>query len=131
MELKVVCNCGQKFKFDVEPVNGRMPFAVNCPVCGLDGTATANTLLARNGFVPSSSSLPPPLPAAAPPAGRPAPSPAPRSSAHHRYQPSATAAPAAKAPGRFNFGLGILGAVLGAGLGVVVIAYVAYRIASK
>ena len=25
MELKVVCQCGQKFKFEVEPVNGQMP----------------------------------------------------------------------------------------------------------
>ena len=55
MELKVICNCGQKFKFDVEPVNGLMPFTVNCPVCGLDGTGAANTLLAQ------ARSLPPPL----------------------------------------------------------------------
>jgi hypothetical protein len=46
MELKVVCGCGQKYKFDVEPVNGRMPFAVNCPVCGVDGTVAANAILA-------------------------------------------------------------------------------------
>lgn len=45
MELKVVCNCGQKYKFDVEPVNQRMPFAVNCPVCAMDGTELANSLL--------------------------------------------------------------------------------------
>ncbi len=48
MELKVVCNCGQKYKFDVEPAGGRMPFPVNCPVCGADGTSLANTLLAQN-----------------------------------------------------------------------------------
>jgi hypothetical protein len=45
MELKVVCNCGQKFKFDVEPVNGRMPFTVNCPVCNLDATSLANAAI--------------------------------------------------------------------------------------
>jgi len=28
MELKVVCDCGQKFKFEVEPVNGQMPFNI-------------------------------------------------------------------------------------------------------
>jgi hypothetical protein len=28
MEIKVHCLCGQKFKFDVEPVNGAMPFPV-------------------------------------------------------------------------------------------------------
>jgi hypothetical protein len=45
MELKVACDCGQKYKFDVEPVEGRMPFTVNCPVCGVDGTSSANQLL--------------------------------------------------------------------------------------
>jgi hypothetical protein len=46
MELKVVCNCGQKYKFDVEPVDNRMPVTVSCPACGADGTPTANALLA-------------------------------------------------------------------------------------
>jgi hypothetical protein len=55
MELKVICNCGQKYKFDVEPVNQRMPFKVNCPVCGLDGTHLANGILAA---------MPPPAPMA-------------------------------------------------------------------
>jgi hypothetical protein len=54
MELKVICQCGQKFKFDVEPVGGRMPFAVNCPVCHADATSAANALLAEKfGFVPA------------------------------------------------------------------------------
>jgi hypothetical protein len=134
MELKVLCNCGQKFKFDVEPVNGRMPFTVSCPTCGQDGTASANTLLAQAGLVPPSSSisLPPPQPAAVPPVSRPVPVPAtatvsaPQNSTLHRYQPPATAAPAAKTPGRFNLGLGLVGAVLGAGLGAVVIVAIAY-----
>jgi len=134
MELKVLCNCGQKFKFDVEPVNGRMPFTVNCPVCGLDGTAAANTLLARNIAVSPSSSPPPLPPAVAPPVHRPAPATmsASMSSALHRYQPPATAAPAAraaraaKAPGGFNLGLGIVGALLGAGLGAAVMLAIAY-----
>ena len=60
IELKVQCDCGQKYKFDVEPVNGRMPFTVNCPVCGLDGTEKANGLLQQMA-------APPPVPAA--PAG--------------------------------------------------------------
>jgi len=47
MEIKVVCNCGQKYKFDVEPVNQRMPFSVACPVCNLDGTHLANGVLAE------------------------------------------------------------------------------------
>lgn len=68
MEIKVQCDCGQKFKFDVEPVNGRMPFQVNCPVCGVDGTARANVLLQQ--LLPpapiASAYAPPPPPVAAP-----------------------------------------------------------------
>src|SRR5580658_6517398 len=79
MELKVVCGCGQKYKFDVEPVNGQMPFAVNCPSCGVDGTPVANQLLAEH-FI---SNPPAPAPPPPPPASgglrinRPAPAPAP------------------------------------------------------
>jgi hypothetical protein len=43
MEIKIQCNCGTKFKFDVEPVDGRVPFAVACPSCGVDGTELANS----------------------------------------------------------------------------------------
>ena len=73
MELKIVCQCGQKYKFDVEPVGGRMPFTVNCPVCQADGTMTANMRLAEHfRFVPPppQASAPPPVapnPAAPPP----------------------------------------------------------------
>jgi hypothetical protein len=42
MEVKVSCGCGTNYKFDVEPVNKRMPWPVNCPSCGADGTAQAN-----------------------------------------------------------------------------------------
>src|ERR1017187_6809659 len=45
MEIKLQCGCGQRYKFDVDPLNGRMPFSVNCPVCGLDGTGKANELI--------------------------------------------------------------------------------------
>lgn len=47
MELKIVCQCGQKYKFAVEPVNGRMPVPVNCPACNAEGTTTANARLAE------------------------------------------------------------------------------------
>lgn len=73
MEIKVQCDCGQKFKFEVEPVHGRMPFTVNCPVCGADGTPRANVILQQ--LLPpqplASGSAPPPAPAPAPmrPAG--------------------------------------------------------------
>jgi hypothetical protein len=64
MDLKVVCYCGQKYKFDVEPVDGRMPHAINCPVCGVDGTPLANQLISQQ----LSGSAMPPVPAMAAPA---------------------------------------------------------------
>jgi hypothetical protein len=140
MELKVVCNCGQKYKFDVEPVNGRMPMTVNCPVCGTDGTVAANGILSQ-----MYSNQPPPVPMAAavptapapPIAGttagslrinRPAPIPV-TSTAGPRplasaplpitaIRPSAlAAAPKPKATAEYSLGLGILGAILGAAVG--------------
>lgn len=45
--IKVQCACGQRFAFDVEPLNGRMPSAVACPVCGADGTTAANQIIAQ------------------------------------------------------------------------------------
>jgi hypothetical protein len=59
MELKVQCACGQKYRFDVEPVSGQMPFTVNCPVCGVDGTASANTILRE---ILTTSAVPDPVP---------------------------------------------------------------------
>lgn len=48
MTVKVECGCGQRYAFDVEPVEGRMPSAVACPACGADGTDAANALIAQN-----------------------------------------------------------------------------------
>ncbi|HTV40474.1 MAG TPA: hypothetical protein VMF08_07865 [Candidatus Sulfotelmatobacter sp.] len=45
--VKIECECGQNYAFDVEPVNGRMPSAVSCPSCGADGTAAANDCIAQ------------------------------------------------------------------------------------
>ncbi len=134
MELKVQCQCGQKYKFDVEPVNGQMPFTVNCPVCGADGTQTGNAMLAqmaptvaaaapaparapvpapasglrinRAETPPPAVAAPPPVPAPAPPGGRPAPFP----------RPPGRPMPAAAAQGG-NIGLGIVGVILGAAVG--------------
>jgi hypothetical protein len=44
-EIKIFCNCGTKYKFDVEPINGRMPGPVQCPVCRTDGTEEGNRLI--------------------------------------------------------------------------------------
>src|SRR5580704_18289853 len=81
MELKLVCDCGQKYKFDVEPVNNQMPFTVACPTCKQDGTTKANDMLQQMMvFKPvgsATSSAPPPAPAsmAPPPLAAPPPMP--------------------------------------------------------
>jgi hypothetical protein len=135
MELKVVCNCGQKYKFDVEPVNQRMPFAVNCPACGVDGTPIANNLLAQMPPQPAAApvmmSAPAPVAPAAPAGLRinraaPPPAAAPPLAPPIPAATTATAATAQRASAvpkymqtnaatsYNNFGLGILGAIIGA-----------------
>jgi hypothetical protein len=42
IEVKVLCPCGTKFKFDTEPVNNLVPSQVFCPACGQDATDLAN-----------------------------------------------------------------------------------------
>ncbi|MGA9776973.1 MAG: hypothetical protein ACLPRE_08715 [Limisphaerales bacterium] len=61
--VKIVCSCGQKYAFDVYPLNGRMPSPIKCPVCGLDSTAVADEIIAI-ALKPPSSAVPPPPPAA-------------------------------------------------------------------
>jgi hypothetical protein len=46
--IKIQCGCGQRYAFNVEPVNGQMEGAVACPVCGTDGTAAANQVIAQS-----------------------------------------------------------------------------------
>src|SRR5579871_4645186 len=134
MEVKVGCGCGQNYKFDVEPVNGRMPVGVVCPACGADGTGAANQYLSQqNSYqpavatvaaVPATVMAPPSPPAAAaglrirsaePPPATVAPPPpplaAPRPAAPRTFAP----APAAKSSGgEYNLGMGVVGAVAGA-----------------
>ena len=45
--IKIICACGQKYAFNVHPLNGRMPAPIQCPVCGMDGTAVANEAITR------------------------------------------------------------------------------------
>ncbi len=45
--IKIQCGCGQRYAFDIEPVDGRMGTAVACPVCGADGTDAANEAIAQ------------------------------------------------------------------------------------
>ncbi len=62
--VKIRCECGQPYAFEVEPVRGKMPSPVKCPSCGADGTAKANEIIARSFGL---STLPPgAVPEAAP-----------------------------------------------------------------
>jgi hypothetical protein len=46
--IKIGCrHCGQKYAFDVYPLNNQMPSPVKCPICHTDGTAAANEILAQ------------------------------------------------------------------------------------
>ena len=84
--IKIQCPCGQKYAFDIEPVDERMPLPVACPVCGADGTAAANQIIAQH------------LPAqAAPASGLRIPG---RSAAPEQSPPLPPATPAAPAPRR-------------------------------
>ena len=52
--VKVQCPCGQRYAFDVEAPDGRMPYSVACPVCGADGTDAANGILSQSDLNRSS-----------------------------------------------------------------------------
>ncbi|MBI1841298.1 MAG: hypothetical protein HYR88_10685, partial [Verrucomicrobia bacterium] len=43
--IKILCGCGQKYAFEVEPADGRLECAVCCPVCGADGREAANAAM--------------------------------------------------------------------------------------
>ena len=66
--VKIVCSCGQKYAFDVYPLNGRMPSPIQCPVCGVDSTTVADEIiaLALKAPSPSSPATPPATPAPVP-----------------------------------------------------------------
>lgn len=59
MNIKVQCPCGQGFECEVEPVNGQMPCAINCPTCGADATALANQAIHDSLFTPPPTAAPP------------------------------------------------------------------------
>jgi hypothetical protein len=64
MEIKILCPCGAKFKFQVEPVNGQSPGPVHCPSCGKDSTEETNALIRQQ------LAAPPAAPSVAPSAPR-------------------------------------------------------------
>jgi hypothetical protein len=67
MEVKVLCPCGAKFKFDVEPVRGRMPTPISCPSCGADATGHANAIIEETLRAAGQTVEPQVAPAPAPP----------------------------------------------------------------
>jgi hypothetical protein len=76
MTIKVECDCGQRYAFEVEPINKRMPAPVACPACGADGTAAANAMIAGAlALEPAPAPAPAPRISAAPPVGVPVNSP--------------------------------------------------------
>ena len=92
MKVKVQCPCGTRFEFEVQPVNDRMPVAINCPVCNADATELANEIIRRQSAAPAvgitaAPVLPPTQAAPAPPP------PAPSSGLRIAKSPSAHIAP--------------------------------------
>jgi hypothetical protein len=61
--VKIGCECGQNYAFEVEPANGRMPSGVTCPRCGADGTAAANDFIAQQFAPAAAEAAPSPDPA--------------------------------------------------------------------
>jgi hypothetical protein len=50
MDVVVPCDCGTRFSFSVEPVNGRLPEGAEllCPNCGKDGVPLANRVIGED-----------------------------------------------------------------------------------
>lgn len=66
MDVKVYCPCGAKFLFEIEPVGGRMPAPVKCPVCAADATELANKIIAEKLASVTPLAAPAPAPSASP-----------------------------------------------------------------
>jgi outer membrane protein assembly factor BamB len=47
MTIKILCDCGTKFAFEIEPIDGKMPAAVSCPSCSRDAMDAANEVIAQ------------------------------------------------------------------------------------
>ena len=45
IDTKIACQCGNRFKFGMDLVNGRAPDGLTCPTCGAPTTAACNALL--------------------------------------------------------------------------------------
>jgi hypothetical protein len=88
LPIKILCECGQKYAFDIEPSTDNFICAVRCPVCGADGSEATNQIVQQ--YLATQTPSPPalqirgghpnaafnPSPALEPPRARPVPSPA-------------------------------------------------------
>src|ERR1043166_5684233 len=112
MRIKLECECGQRFAFEVEPVNGRRPTPVECPACGMDKTVTANEVIAQNAEprfrAPHASDEPVPIsiPAHAPAPAKVAPASPPSERRAARPIPGQTGRAQAKAEARAKIAWG-------------------------
>lgn len=133
MEIKVIHTCGTKFAFDIEPENGAMPFAIQCPSCGQDATEDANAIIAQTltaSAAPAVAAPPPPPPPPAPKPGLalgrshgPATPPPPPPASATPAPTEKTAKPAKKPVAIFasdepHLPLAITGAAIGAAIGM-------------
>jgi len=124
MEVNVQCPCGQRFEFEVEPVNGQMPCEVACPTCGADGTALANAFIQEKLAAGAPAPVAAPVAAPAYRINRPA-SPGPAAAAPSpAYSMPAQSAPAARKPAKAKvagdgFLKGVLGALIGGFIGMM------------
>ena len=147
MEIKIECSCGSRFKFDLEPVNGQSPTALACPNCNASWTEQANAIIAQSMPAPRPAPMPVPMAPAPPaPPAPAAPKLGLRISGHAPREVAAAPAGASGAPpaqvapppvgaprhvprvvgldpvlepeaNMGNFGMGVLGAALGAAVG--------------
>lgn len=125
MNVKILCSCGSKYSFDLDPPVILPAASVACPACGADGTDAANELIreamAAEAAVPTAPTAPDgPSPASTPPL-------APQAAACRPGPPSAGAgagAPAGpakkRAYGEPNLMMGTIGAVVGAFVGMMI-----------
>jgi hypothetical protein len=120
MDIKIECACGQPFEFDVEPVNGQMPCEVKCPACGTDATAQANVVIGLQ--LPQKPAVPP---QSAPPLAvrinrsNTPPASAPVAPERMAPLPARTAAKPKKNPADNAFRNGLIGAAVGAVIGMI------------
>jgi outer membrane protein assembly factor BamB len=88
--MKIICDCGAKYSFEVTPEMAARPVQFVCQLCGLDSSARVNRMIQQELSAAASAVAQPALPVAALVASAPAPAPA--------RVPLTSAAPAPPAP---------------------------------